>query len=590
MEGPVGLEDERTSPSLLTEKPSTIMPAPEPDTREGFSPTAFLLGFSIYLGIGLSVAWSTEIGQALLKRFWWVVLVGFVVVAAAVQFRKIRSAFTHTSAQRRIGLVIFIAVPVMLVGMFTLFLLRTVELQIAALRVVFLGVVCCLPAVMYYLFIATKKSSLLNEFMISLDRLGLLTPRHLHGHLVLSGLAKEGAEERRKRMLTYVQKFEAVYGAVPTELGNVVLDPTVPMDRSLSGPMRRIESPGNVFTLDTAIPVLIATILVALGWLITLPPWEGQFRIRDTASSVAVAINAVPGIATDAAPIPVARPWADRWADAFSPLKTPVHFAFIGAYFFSLQMLFRRYVRRDLRASAYVAVSQRIILSVIGTWVAVEAALLLSGSGGTSGAADTSRWTITAKDLMVLGFVIGVFPRVAWQVIQAAVKRFTGAAVLLPTLQAQLPISDLDGLTVWHEARFEEEDIENIPNLATADLVDLLINTRFPPDRLVDWVDQAILYTHLGPAGKDEKPGAREILRSHGIRTASSLIEVYDRSADHDTTVLLEKVLDGPAAPGPSRLQSLVDAVQTNPNLVLIQTWRGMHAHRHAVVKAQKTA
>jgi hypothetical protein len=200
------------------------------------------------------------------------------------------------------------------------------------------------------------------------------------------------------------------------------------------------------------------------------------------------------------------------------------------------------------------------------------------------------KWRITAKDLMVLGFVIGVFPRVAWQVIQAAVKRFTGAALLLPTLQAQLPISDLDGLTVWHEARLEEEDIENIPNMATADLVDLLINTRFPPDRLIDWVDQAILYTHLGPAAKKDEPGAREILRSHGIRTASSLIEVHGRSDEHGTTAALDKMLDDPAAQGPSRLQSLVDAVQTNPNLALIQTWRGMHAPQHANVIAKKTA
>jgi hypothetical protein len=149
------------------------------------------------------------------------------------------------------------------------------------------------------------------------------------------------------------------------------------------------------------------------------------------------------------------------------------------------------------------------------------------------------------------------------------------------------PISDLDGLTVWHEARLEEEDIENIPNMATADLVDLLINTRFPPDRLIDWVDQAILYTHLGPDVKKDEPGARAILRSHGIRTASSLIEVYERSEKHHTTQALEKILDAPSSEGPSRLQSLVDAVQTNPNLALIQTWRGLHTHQHVSALAK---
>jgi hypothetical protein len=32
--------------------------------------------------------------------------------------------------------------------------------------------------------------------------------------------------------------------------------------------------------------------------------------------------------------------------------QPPLTYAFLGAYFFSLQMLFRRYVHRDLRGSA----------------------------------------------------------------------------------------------------------------------------------------------------------------------------------------------------------------------------------------------
>jgi hypothetical protein len=538
-----------------------------------FSAAGFLLGLSVYVIVGVLWAWNTQWGQPILRKYWWTVLVGFFLIAIVLQLKRIRTAFRQTTAQRRVAVIIFGSVPAILVGMWMLLMLRTAELQVAALRAVFLGIVCCLPAVMYYLFIATKKYSLLNEFIINLDRLGLLTPRHLHTRLVHSGLAKETPDERQKRMLTYVQKFEAVYGAVPTDLGGVFLDPTAPTDRTAGGHMRRIESRAIVFTPETAIPVLIATTLIALGWLITLPPWQGQFRFGDF-SAVAAAV--VPGAGNAVKAGMDTAEWTSRWVSAFSPVKTPVHFAFMGAYFFSLQILFRRYVRRDLRASAYVAVSQRIILSVIGTWVAVEASALLPVGGearqiaaGASGAG--------AENLIVLGFIIGVFPRVAWQVIQAAAKRFTGAATLLPTLHAELPISDLDGLTVWHEARFEEEDIENIPNMATADIVDLLINTRFPPDRLIDWVDQAILYTHIGPAPKDgAAANARVILRAHGIRTASSLIDVYERTLDAKGDSPLEKLLDGSASDTSHKLRSLVACVQTNPNLALIQTWRGI--------------
>jgi hypothetical protein len=171
-----------------------------------------------------------------------------------------------------------------------------------------------------------------------------------------------------------------------------------------------------------------------------------------------------------------------------------------------------------------------------------------------------------------MGFTIGGFPRMAWQIVQAIIKRV--CSFVLPSLQTQLPLSDLDGLTVWHEARFEEEDIENIPNMATADLVDLLINTRFPPDRIIDWVDQAILYTQIGPEQlKENEPSRRALLRAHGIRTATALVETYNRSEAHNDQAAFENILPGN---GRSVIRSLVDAVGTNPNLRMIQAWRGL--------------
>ena len=59
-----------------------------------------------------------------------------------------------------------------------------------------------------------------------------------------------------------------------------------------------------------------------------------------------------------------------------------------------------------------------------------------------------------------------------------------------------MPLNRLDGLTVWHETRLE--DIENVHNMATADIVDLLVDTRIPADRVIDWIDRAILLTQLG--------------------------------------------------------------------------------------------
>jgi hypothetical protein len=45
-------------------------------------------------------------------------------------------------------------------------------------------------------------------------------------------------------------------------------------------------------------------------------------------------------------------------------------------------------------------------------------------------------------------------------------------------MTARFPLSDLDGLTVWDQARLLEEGIEDVHALATANLVDLLLGTR----------------------------------------------------------------------------------------------------------------
>jgi hypothetical protein len=145
-------------------------------------------------------------------------------------------------------------------------------------------------------------------------------------------------------------------------------------------------------------------------------------------------------------------------------------------------------------------------------------------------------------------------------------------------MQSSLPVSDLDGLTVWHEARFEEEDVENIPNMASTDIIDLMISTRFSPDRIVDWVDQAILYTALGPSRKDEDkdglPDRRENLRAQGIFTATSLLQALVRAKERNDADV-EKILSAAAG---NNIRVFVDAMRTNSNLRLVCAWRGISA------------
>lgn len=412
---------------------------------------------------------------------------------------------------------------------------RFPDYQFYALRVPYLVLVILLPGVMFYLFIVSRKTSLLNEFIANLDRLGVLEVQSTG--TLQSGTQSIAVLSGRRRLMSYIRKFEAIYGSVPPEMLQQALrgtgaesraatiDPTAP-----TGPDGR--------TTETIIPVVLATFLIALGWLLIMPLQRPSESGGD-------------------------------WITALS-LKDPrpLHFAFLGAYFFSLQMLFRRYVLRDLRPSAYVAISIRIILAVTGTWVV------------TASAASINPKLQEGTSLLIVGFVIGVFPPIVWQFVQSAFKKVTGAGFFLPSLRSQLPISDLDGLTVWHEARLEEEGIENVPNMATADIVELMVQTRLPSEQIIDWVDQAILFTTLGPDGDKDQTSPRHKLRVHGIRTASSLQVSHESStigADRDA---FEKILDGGGNGTRSPIRAIVETVTTNPNLGLVRTWKGLADRR----------
>ena len=498
----------------------------------------------IMIGVVLNAAWGTPEGKAFLIHWWPVIYRGIASLVVIGLIILVGLWFKRTGPEGRTALIVFLFLPTILIAIGATAVLNPAS-QIVALRCVFLVIVCLLPALIYYLFIATRKTSLLNDYFINLNRLGLLEPRRTFDRDVLEDPGDQ--TECRVRLLNYLQKFEAIYGAVPAELEERLLSEKNPLIVLGDAATQKSSTSGivQIFTPEAAIPVIVASVLIALGWLMALPPFG-----TDPVASYG----------------PDALQKHGFWSLFFRINEDPISYAFLGAYFFSLQMLFRRFVREDLRKSAYVAVSMRIILAVIGTWAVV------------TGVKTMGRVPPDSLGLALLGFAIGVFPRVAWQFIQGITKAFIrviGLVAALPSLASRLPVSDLDGLTVWHESRLEEQDIENIPNMATADIVDLIIGTRFPPDRIIDWVDQAILFTHLGPEQRSKSDGAlsrRDALRLHGIRTATSLLQAFSHAQerhDDEVTRLLSAATCG-------HVPVLIDAIQTESNLELICNWRGI--------------
>ena len=170
--------------------------------------------------------------------------------------------------------------------------------------------------------------------------------------------------------------------------------------------------------------------------------------------------------------------WSPRFTTDPASFWDVLKFGFLGAYSFILQMLVRRFFQSDLRPSAYANALVRLIVVLI----LVSALYELLPRGNFRSAA-------------VIAFLIGFFPLAGMQ----AMQRFVASTlrVVVPSLSPPYPLNQIDGLSVWYEARLLEEGIEDMQSLATANFVDVMLHTRVPVGRLVDWVDQAHLYLHL---------------------------------------------------------------------------------------------
>src|SRR6266540_3685387 len=215
---------------------------------------------------------------------------------------------------------------------------------------------------------------------------------------------------------------------------------------------------------ETFSPVLVTTLLLGIGWaLVVQPEFLRNFELIHR-------LSGQPQV----------------------PYKA-LQFGFLGAYWFILQDLIRRYYRDDLKTGAYISAVARI---VIVTLVVTTVGLIPFGS---------------SRQQQIFAFFIGIFPQIGIQALKAALTKSFGG--LVPTIKTDYPLSDLDGLSIWDQARLLEEGIEDMQNLATANLVDVMLRTRVPISRLVDWLDQAFLCLHMPNTPKDPYSARRARLR-----------------------------------------------------------------------------
>lgn len=287
-------------------------------------------------------------------------------------------------------------------------------------------------------------------------------------------------------------------------------------------------SGGGTVKLEALFPLFLFTATVAAGW--TAVMWQD-------------------GVLSATAPA------------AYTSLDM-MAFAFIGAYIFTIQMLVRRYFQSDLKSSAYAG-------SFVRTVVAVGTVAVLDRAGALGDG------TVQAA----LAFVIGSFPLMGLQLLLRLGAKVAKLAV--PVLDFPHPLSDIEGLSVWYEARLLEEGIEDMQNLLTANLPEVILHTRVPVGRLVDWLDQAQLFLRLPPLRKEDrrKPmdsqHPRCALRRVGVRSASAFLDAFPLDDAGELRPPAKTSADAVKADlGAAQLATISRIIEAEPTMETVWRWR----------------
>lgn len=169
--------------------------------------------------------------------------------------------------------------------------------------------------------------------------------------------------------------------------------------------------------------------------------------------------------------------------------------AFLGAYTWGIQNIFRRLVTLDLNPGTYYQVGIRIVLSAL---LALAYRHLIVGS----------EVGLRLDSLPVAAFLTGMFPERMLFHLKEWLPIFSDSK---SKRADDLPLEMIQGISIHHRLRLSEVGIDNAQNLAMSNLIALLIKTPFNPKNLIDWIGQAKLYIHF--------KSSIDNLRECGIRT-----------------------------------------------------------------------
>lgn len=257
---------------------------------------------------------------------------------------------------------------------------------------------------------------------------------------------------------------------------------------------------------DYFLPVLFVTLFSTIGFYILL---GGNAQVLFKAMAW---VELVQGSADD---------MVVKGEVAYRTSLVACSFAFLGAYVWAIQYIFRRMVTLDLPPGAYYSVATRLVFSSF---------LILIYSHFTY-----SNEQILSSSLPLIAFLTGIFPeRLLNWLKEASGNIFSSNA----KMAHDLPLDMIEGIDSFHKARLSELGVDNVQNLAHASLVELIIKTPFAPRIIVDWMAQAKLCQEFKDnVNSIRTAGVRTILDFQEVAEADLLAPLAQRS-ELDITLL----------------------------------------------------
>ena len=194
---------------------------------------------------------------------------------------------------------------------------------------------------------------------------------------------------------------------------------------------------------------------------------------------------------------------------------TVLVFAFLGSFIWSSKNVIVRIINYDLLPNVFYLAGLRILL-------ACSIALVLSFILG----AESNPAIGLTQSLPWIALATGMMPD---RIFTYLVDRFKIIAQGENFNTRELALRNIEGMSLAHRERLEEEGIDNAQNLAEASLTQLIMKTPFEARQLLDWIGQAKLLVYA----KDKMP----YLRSVGIRSAYDFLTPdKDRRAMREIT------------------------------------------------------